>query len=305
MTRERDRTSAASIRARLLNRAKRDGEELQRTLVQYGNERVLYRLSRSIHADAFVLKGASLFALWHGRIPRATKDIDLLGSGSPDASRLRDVFREIVSTDVEPDGLTFDLGSVHAEPIREESIYDGVRVTFRAALGTAQLALQVDVGFGDAVEPLPEEVHYPTLLASPAPKLRAYRREVLVAEKFHAMVELGLANSRMKDYFDIAFLAERFPFQGADLAQAIQATFARRQTPLPSMLPTGLAEAFALEASKRAQWAAFVRRVQGTAGTLEEAVAIVRSFVWPPTQAASARQPFDASWADGRWALAR
>jgi predicted nucleotidyltransferase component of viral defense system len=301
MTRERDRASAASIRARLLNRAKRDGEELQRTLVLYGNERVLYRLSRSAHVDAFVLKGASLFLLWNGRMPRATKDIDLLGIGAPDPSRLREVFREILSIDVEPDGLAFDLPSVNAEPIREDSIYDGVRVTFRALLGTARLALQVDVGFGDAVEPVPELVDYPTLLASPAPRLRAYRREVLIAEKFHAMVTLGLANSRMKDYFDIAFLAERFSFEGADLARAIQATFARRQTPLPAAVPFGLTEEFALDPSKRTQWVQFGRRVQAGAGTLDDAVALVRSLVWPAAQAAAAGRLFDATWNHGRW----
>lgn len=305
MTRQRDRASADSIRARLLTRAKREGQELQRTLLAYANERVLYRMSRSVHAGTFVLKGASLFMLWHGRIPRATKDIDLLGTGAPDASRLRDVFREIVSTDVEPDGLTFDLQSVNAEPIREESIYDGVRVTFVAMLGTARLALQVDVGFGDAVEPMPEEVDYPTLLGSPAPRLRAYRREVLIAEKFHAMVVLGLANSRMKDYFDIAFLAGRFPFEGVELARAIDATFARRQTPMPAAVPVGLSEQFALDPSKRTQWMQFVRRVQGTAGPLEEAVAAVRSLVWPAVQAIASGRPFDARWANGHWETAR
>ena len=247
MTRQRDRASTASIRARLLERAKRDGEEFQRTLMQYANERVLYRLSRSAHAGAFVLKGASLFALWSGRMPRATKDVDLLGTGAPDPERLRAVFGEILSTDAEPDGMSFDLKSLHAAAIREEAIYEGVRVTFSATLGTARLALQIDVGFGDAVEPRPEEVDYPTLLDSPAPRLRAYRREVVVAEKFHAMVTLGTANSRMKDYFDIAFLAERFPFQGSELARAISATFSRRETRIPSELPIGLTDHFALD----------------------------------------------------------
>jgi predicted nucleotidyltransferase component of viral defense system len=301
MTRQRDRASAASIRARLLERAKRDGEEFQRTLMHYANERVLYRLSCSAHAGAFVLKGASLFLLWNGRMPRATKDVDLLGSGVPDPERLRGVFREILSTAVESDGLSFELDSVKAEAIREEAVYDGVRVTFVAMLGTARLALQVDVGFGDAVEPMPEEVDYPTLLGSPAPKLRAYRREVVVAEKFHAMVALGLANSRMKDYFDIAFLAGRFPFQGVELARAIGATFSRRETPIPGEVPMGLTEQFALDEQKRVQWTQFVRRVQGSTGTLGDAVTLVRTFVWPAAQAAASGQPFTAAWASGRW----
>lgn len=301
MTRQRDRASAASIRARLLERAKREGEEFQRVLMHYANERVLYRLSRSAHAGAFVLKGASLFLLWNGRMPRATKDVDLLGSGTPNPERLRSVFREILATEVEADGLSFDLESVKAEAIREEAVYDGVRVTFGALLGTARLALQVDVGFGDAVEPVPEQVDYPTLLDSPAPKLRAYRREVVVAEKFHAMVVLGLANSRMKDYFDIAFLAERFSFQGAELARAISATFSRRETEVPSELPIGLSEQFALDEQKRAQWAQFVRRVRGNAGTLSDAVSLVRGFVWPVAQAAYQNPRFDAEWTSGCW----
>lgn len=269
-------------------------------LVRYANERFLYRLSRSTHRAAFVLKGASLFALWQTGMPRPTKDVDLLGSGAPNPARLQQIFVEVLSLDVEPDGLTFDLASVKAQPIREEAVYDGVRITFGAQLGTAILALQVDVGFGDAVEPLPEEIRYPTLLDMPAPMLRAYRREVVVAEKFHAMVLLGLTNSRMKDYFDIAFLAARFPFEGAELARALQATFARRETAVPVELPVGLTDRFAQDSQKRAQWSAFVRRVRGeTQSTLEQAVAQVRTFVWP---AASAEPSFSARWSDGAWA---
>jgi len=303
VTGERDRQSAASIRARLLTRAKQESEEFQRMLVRYANERLLYRLSRSTHRGAFVLKGASLFALWQTGMPRPTKDVDLLGSGTPSPERLRQVFVEILSLEVEPDGLTFDLASVKAQAIREDAVYDGVRITFGAQLGTAILALQVDVGFGDAVSPLPEEIQYPTLLDMPAPMLRAYRREVVVAEKFHAMVLLGLTNSRMKDYFDVAFLAARFPFEGAELAGALQATFARRETPIPLDLPVGLTDRFAQDAQKRAQWSAFVRRVRGdTQSTLEQVVAQVRAFVWP---AASAGSSFGARWSDGGWLASR
>jgi hypothetical protein len=301
MTRQRDRASAASIRARLLERAKRDGEEFQRTLMHYANERVLYRFSCSAHASAFVLKGASLFLLWIGRMPRATKDVGLLGSGAPDPARLRGVFQEILSTAVASDGLSFELDSVKAEAIREEAVYDGVRVTFVAVLGTARLALQVDVGFGDAVEPMPEEVDYPTLLGSPAPTLRAYRREVVVAEPFHAMVALGLANSRMKDYFDIAFLAAKFEFDGALLARAFAATFARRQTPFPTALPEGLSERFAEDLQKRMQWSAFARRVRHEPQTLDEVVDFVRRFVWPVLEACAMEQDFGMAWDRTAW----
>jgi predicted nucleotidyltransferase component of viral defense system len=297
VTRDRDRRSAASVRARLLHRAKRDGDEFQRVLVNYANERLLYRLSRSQHRDAFVLKGASLFALWQTDLPRPTKDIDLLGTGLPSPARLRQLFVDIVSVDVEPDGLTFDPSGVRAQPIREDAVYDGVRVTFVAKLGTAMISMQVDVGFGDAVEPMPEVLSYPTLLDMPAPSLRTYRREVVVAEKFHAMVILGLTNSRMKDYFDIAFLAQHFAFEAQMLSRALRATFSRRKTALPDELPIGLTDRFADDAQKRAQWSAFVRRVRGTKdASLTQAVSQVRAFVWP---VASGTVPAPARWSGG------
>ena len=172
------------------------------------------------------------------------------------------------------------MRSIRAQPIREDAVYDGVKITLSAKLGTAVLALQVDVGFGDAVEPIPEEHSYPTLLDMPAPVLRVYRREVVVAEKFHAMVTLGLTKSRMKDYFDTAFLAEHFTFEAADLTRAIRATFVRRETAIPADLPIGISEHFVSDTQKRAQWKAFIRRVRSDATvSLDHTVEIVRAFV--------------------------
>ena len=210
---KRDRSSADSIRARLLERSKREGEEFQRTLVLYANERLLDRLANSSHASEFVLKGASLFVVWTGVIPRATKDVDLLGFGTPSPERLLNVFRSVLATPpTESDGLTFNSDSLRAQSIREDAVYDGVRLTFEARLGVARIVLQVDVGFGDAVEPAPELVQVPSMLDFAVVTLRGYRREVSIPEKFHAIVALGLVNSRMKDYFDIAYLARAFEF---------------------------------------------------------------------------------------------
>ena len=229
MTRDQPRNLPASVRSRLLALAKSRGEDFTFVLMRYGLERLLFRLGRSAHAHEFVLKGAMLFPLWSGNPHRSTKDLDLLGFGSPDASRLVRVFREVVAIPV-PDGIEFLPETVKAVPIREDAIYDGIRVTLEALLTAARMHLQVDVGFRDAVVPAPLETSYPTMLDVPAPVLRAYPREAVIAEKLHAMVDLGLANSRMKDFFDLWFLASNFSFDGGTLGESVRSTFGRRAT---------------------------------------------------------------------------
>jgi hypothetical protein len=189
------RNVAHSVRDRLLKLSKERREEFNFVLLRYGPERFLYRLTRSIHADEFVLKGAMMFTLWSKHPHRATKDLDLLGYGPPDLGRLADPFRNVCITEVEDDGVVFRPETVVAERIKEDAEYEGVRVTLDGKLGTARLSLQVDVGFGDAVTPEPEPIDFPTLLPGPAPRLRVYPREAVVAEKLHAMVNLGLTNS--------------------------------------------------------------------------------------------------------------
>lgn len=183
----------ASVRQRLLNLAKQRGEDFTFVLVRYALERLLVRVSQSAYGDQFILKGAMLFPLWSGSPHRATKDLDLLGRVQPDLPLLESIFREIAALQSD-DGITFLADSVKASEIRQEAIYDGVRITLQAHLAAARLPLQVDVGFGDAVTPPPEAIEYPTLLSMPRSRLLAYPREAVVAEKFHAMVDLGLAN---------------------------------------------------------------------------------------------------------------
>jgi hypothetical protein len=172
-----------------------------------------------------------LFTVWAGHPHRATHDIDLLGAGPPDVERLAKIFREICDVGVEDDGVIFDARSVTATRIKEGANYEGVRVQLRGKLGSAVLNLQVDIGFGDAVTPAPVAADFPVLLDSPSPRLRIYPRETVAAEKLEAMVQLGIANSRMKDFFDMRFLAGSFEFDGALLTMAIAATFKRRGTP--------------------------------------------------------------------------
>ncbi len=265
---DRKKDLPASVRARLLNLAKQRGEDLDLVLKRYGIERLLFRLSQSTHKDAFILKGAMLFELWMGRAHRTTKDLDLLGSGSPDIPRLEAIFREFCLLPVDSDGLVFLPDSVKGTEIREDNLYQGVRITLLAHLGVASISLQVDIGFGDAVFPAPQEVDYPSLLGLPHPRLRAYSQATVVAEKFHIMVELGLANSRLKDYHDIWTILTTFDIQPSTLRQALQATFQRRQTALPTALPIGLSMTFASDPQKQLQWKAFLRKT-GATPTLE------------------------------------
>lgn len=228
---------AASVRARLLNIARARGEAFDYILVRYASERVLYRLSQSAYRDQFILKGAMLLEIWGDAVHRPTRDVDLLGFVPSEPEALTDIFRKVLATAVIPDGLTFDLNAVRAEPIREASEYPGVRVRLQATLTQARIPLQFDIGFGDAITPAPRELLFPTLLDFPNPVLQTYPRETVVAEKFEAMVRLGLSNSRLKDYWDIWILAGTFPFDGPILAEAIAATFHRRNAAIPGTLP--------------------------------------------------------------------
>lgn len=280
---------AASVKQRLLNYSRDRGEVFNLVLVRFAVERLLYRLTRSPHADAFVLKGAMLFAAWTGKPHRPTQDVDLLGFGEPSTERLASVFREIAVVDVEPDGLTFDPASVQVEPIREEAIYDGLRVRLLAFLGTARIPLQVDVGFGDAITPEPRELTFGPILDLPPPRLRTYPPETVVAEKLDAIIVLGMANSRMKDYFDLWTLRQTTAFDMAPLRAAIEATLERRGTPMPTALPVGLTDSFAEDDSKQKQWAGFMRKMGDARGTpsLADVVELVRAFLEPVLIAAS------------------
>jgi predicted nucleotidyltransferase component of viral defense system len=217
-------TQAASIRARLLTLAQSKGEDYQRVLGRFAIERFLYRLGGSSYRDRFVLKGAMLFTLWTGETHRPTKDLDLLGWGNSAISEIEKRIREICKMGAD-DGILFDAASVAGAKIKEDDEYDGVRVKFRAELAGARIPMQVDIGFGDAVQPEPELASFPVLLPMEAPVIRAYPREATIAEKFHAMVVLDIRNSRMKDFYDIWFMASTWSFDMASLRDAIVACF--------------------------------------------------------------------------------
>jgi hypothetical protein len=296
------RDLAASVRQRLFDLSQSRGEDFQLVLGRYALERLLYRLGRSEYREQFVLKGALLLSAWGGEVHRPTRDLDLLGLGPTGIPALERIFQNICRFPVAPDGIAFRPETVRASRIDEEDIYSAVRLTFTAELARALVPVQVDIGFGDPVTPRPAEIELPTLLEFPAPRLRAYPPETVVAEKFEALVALGIANSRMKDFHDLWAISRSFHFQGDMLCQAIEATFRRRKTEVPERTPLALTGRFSEDAAKSAQWRAFLSRGRLPQTTLREVTAALEGFLMPPSAAAAAGKPFDMTWpAGGPW----
>ena len=290
-----------SVHDRLLKLAVTRKEDFNAILARYGNERLLYRLTRTKHGKRFVLKGASLFVLWLGRVHRPTRDLDLLASGRIDPTILTSIFHDVCQAPVEPDGVRFDPASIAVTDIRAGQEYQGLRVKLRGLLGTARLSIQVDIGLGDAITPKPEEAAYPTLLNMPAPRMKVYPRETAIAEKLDAMLERGLKNSRMKDYYDIALLSQHFKFDGPVLRAAIEATLRRRGHAVPASLPAALTDAFATDRAKSLQWNAFVRSHRSSEVSADLAIVVrqVREFLEPPLNAIAGAIEFDRQWSPG------
>jgi len=292
------RNLAASIHQRLLNGARERGEDAQFILQRYVAERFLYRLGRSQHRELFVLKGAMLFALWGGLIYRPTRDLDFTGYGSEALDAVLQRVRDICMVVVEDDGIFFDVTTLTAAPIREEVEYGGLRVVFEARLGSAQVRMQIDVGFGNAIEPEATNATYPALLDAPPPSIRAYPQEAVVAEKLHAMVVLGERNSRYKDFYDLHVLARQFPFDGARLARAIAATFERRRTSIDDALPAALAPRFYVDTARAEQWRAYLTRnaLPNAPADFVTVGELLQQFLAPPWRALAAQTAHSASW---------
>lgn len=296
------RNVGASVRARLLARARETRQDFSLVLTRYAIERLLYRIGVSSHADHFLLKGALLFDLWFDVPHRPTRDIDLLGFGSGELSLMESTFKEI-SAIAEDDGVTFDPDTVRATEIRKDANYAGVRVGLLGSIDGARCQIQVDIGFGDAVTPDPDDVEYPVILPEfAAPKLRAYPRYTVVAEKLEAITSLGMANSRMKDYFDLWVLARYADFDADILRRAVRATFDRRATSMSGSAPLGLTDAFAQDAQKDAQWLAFLRRNRLEGLALNDVIAALGRFLLPVVEAAASNSPLRGRWtAGGLW----
>lgn len=285
---------AASVRQRLQNVAKKTNRPFQEVLEYFAMERLLYRLASSKHASRFVLKGALMFRVWNAPATRPTRDIDLLGRMDSKVTAVVPVFKDVCNQPVEPDGLIFHADSVAGQAIKEDADYAGVRVTLRATLHNSRIAMQIDIGFGDVLTPAAVAADYPTILDLPAPRLKGYSRETVVAEKFEAMVKLGLVNSRMKDFYDIWLLSQHFDFDGSVLSNAITRTLAHRKTQILAA-PTALTPVFGDDGQKQTQWRAFLRKTRLTDAptALPDVIAVLAPFLLPMAQAIVDGQAFN------------
>ena len=295
------RNVPASVRQRLLNRARSDKRPFSELLQYYAMERFLYRLSQSPHANRFILKGALLLKTWSIAESRPTMDIDMLGQTSNDDADIVAQIRDILAVDVEADGLTFDPDSILTERITEEKVYSGIRTRFTGSLDSARISMQIDIGFDDVVYPGPEASVFPTILDFPAPKLLCYSPESAIAEKFETMIKLGVLNSRMKDFYDIWFLSNQLDFDGAKLAEAIRQTFERRGTIVPEEVEA-FSEGF-IEV-KQVQWTAFRNKLNQdhVPTSFKDIVSGVENFLAPLASALSTDNPKPSSWSPtGPW----
>jgi len=289
------RNISASIRQRLLNLARKDRRPFGELLQYYAMERFLYRLSRSEHADHFILKGALMLRVWSAPEHRPTMDIDVLGRTSNDEAGVIALIQDVLYLEVEADGLVFDPESVRAERITEDADYEGIRIRFSGVLGTARIHMQVDIGFGDVVHPEPRSWDFPTLLDSPTPRLLGYSRESAIAEKLEAMVKLGELNSRMKDFYDIWLLSRSFDFDGELLTEAVRLTFKQRNTELPQQI---IAFTDRFMDAKQIQWSAFWGRLQQerVPDSFAEVVEAVQDFIAPVVSTLASGGQFSGKW---------
>jgi hypothetical protein len=301
MTQSEVKNLPASVKARLANLAREQREDFQELLSRFGRERLLYRLSVSEYQERFILKGALLFAYWTGAPHRPTRDMDLLGYGDPDIKVLEEVFRNLCAVKVQPDGLVFQPNSVKGERIKDEEKYEGVRLHMTALIEKTRVPLQIDVGFGDRVVPEPEQINFPTLLDFPAPHVKSYTRESMVAEKFEAMVKLGMLNTRMKDFFDVWTVSQKFAFDSPTLSRAIKATFETRGTIVADKLPLALSPEFYDDREKNAQWKAFLDKAKLNANgkSLREVGEALRVFLVPVSEAVARDEIFKGNWKQG------
>jgi len=285
----------ASIHQRLLNKARQSGRAFNELLQYYAIERLLYRLSISEYSELFTLKGALMFNAWGLTNLRSTRDIDLLGHTQNTVDAVLKIFQDLSKLEAEPDGLEFDPVHIQSERIKEDADYEGIRITMTARLGKTRLTIQIDIGFADVITPAPERLDYPTILDFPAPHLYGYPPETVIAEKFQAMTVLGMANSRMKDFYDIWMLITNFEFDGMVIQTAIERTFQNRSTELPTEKHIIFSEEFA--DNKRDQWSAFSRKLRDkNTIVMDQIIAVMRGFFFPVLHASQQGTVLKKKW---------
>jgi predicted nucleotidyltransferase component of viral defense system len=301
MSQSEKKNMTASILQRLKNYSEARQEDRGLTITNYAIERFLYRFSLSQYASQFVLKGAQLFRIWTDSAYRPTRDLDLLRFGNPDMAELERIFRQICTIESDSqDGIVFLPETVQGEVIREESNYDGIRIKLEFRIGRTGEFMQIDIGFGDAVNPPAAEIQFPSILEMPSAKFRAYCQDTVIAEKVEAMVSLGYANSRMKDFYDVYTLSKRFHYDGTTLKDTIQSTFSRRNTEIPNKLPVAFSEEFSHDALKQTQWNAFVKRNSLEPTDFADAVEGIRAYIYPVFVAINDSNDYPLKWQPDR-----
>ena len=294
---------SASVHQRLLNKARESGRPFNELFQYFSMERFLYRLSKTHHAQKFVLKGALMFTVWNIQATRTTKDIDFLGNLKNSVGALAEIMRDTCNQTVEPDGMVFDPDSVTSHSIIENAVYEGICVFVRGNLGKSRVRLQIDVGFGDVVFPSELDMNYPVILDFPAPTLKGYTPESMIAEKFQAMIKLGELNSRMKDFYDIWLLSKQCDFNGHLLEKAIRRTFEIRRTEIPGK-PSIFKKSFSEDQTREIQWRAFLRKtvLTSTRHSFYEVTREIKSFLVPVSSAIFRKESFQKKWiAPGPW----
>lgn len=294
----------ASVRGRLQDKARKVNQPFSEILQYYGIERFLYRFSQSEFAKSFILKGALMFTVWNVPQRRTTMDIDFLALFDNQIEKIEQVIRDVCSVKTATDGLIFDAKTVRGQRIKKDADYEGVRVTFLGFLEKSKISMQIDIGFGDVITPKPSDVDYPSLLNFPAPHLKGYPFETVVAEKFEAMIKLGTLNSRMKDFYDVWLMSRQFNFEEKKLVTAIKATFKNRETPLPSGKPLFAAAIYADESVQATMWKGFLKKnpIKGTPDSFKAVVSAVEEFLNDPVVAIISGRELSNNWqAPGPW----
>jgi len=299
MTRKQITNVPASVRQRLLNISRKDKRPFNELIQYYAMERFLYRLSQSDYADSFILKGALALQIRKVEKFRPTMDIDISQKRRDETSEIK--LKGILSTNVEEDGLVFDLQSIRLEDIKRDTAYKGMRVLFHGALDSAKIDMQIDISFRDIIFPEPKEkIVFPCILEFPAPKLWCYSLESIVAEKFEALMKLGDWNSRMKDFYDLWVLSRQHDFYGHRLSKAIELTFKNRGTSLKQEI-TAFKPEFIKKKEK--EWKSFIKTLnQESSPSLSDVIEFLKLFLLPIVKALTLKKPMPKYWkAPGPW----
>jgi len=294
----------ASVKGRLLNKAKQTKRPFAELLQYYGMERFLYRVSKSKYANQFILKGALMFTVWNVPKRRTTVDIDFLAHYGNEVKKIEGVIKDVCKIKIEPDGLLFDSSTIEGRKIKEAADYEGVRIKFKGYLQKSRINMQIDVGFGDVIVPRPKIINYPVILDFPKPHLKGYTFESAIAEKVEAMVKLGLLNSRMKDFYDVWLLIRQFDFQGKIIAQAIKKTFTHRKTELPKGTSFFAPEIYDEKSDRQTMWKEFLKKgdIRNAPASLKSTALSIEKFLMEPIQALHSKKPLKAHWqAPGPW----